>query len=1104
LALALKKIAGKSEPSEGKEARTYSRRIQMALIINHNMTAQNAARNLSTIYDRLSTSVQRLSSGLRINSAADDAAGLAIREMMRADIATMNQGIRNTADAISMIQTADGALGVIDEKLVRMKELAEQAATGTYTTAQREIINSEYQAMAAEIDRIATATDFNGIKLLDGSVTNQHSGQGLKIHFGVSNDQAEDYYFVNIGDSRATSSTGLRIGGDAKNDIWGQGAAGSGPLAGPGCCTAGYESLDGAAGFISGQTFSYGYNWDWTEDNDAALLSGKYLAGRYTVSGTDSLQDLINKVNAGTQSRVGVQIGSAAAFQERISAGGTVAVCVGDEAYFWGSEAVARGGEEFTSSYIFTYTNDEFENNTADGGNLWATGSLMTLLNGDTLSLSQEVFGSYDAAAGQAALANALAAMTNGGLLLTSAGQAATAVVTLASLGITATSMPQGSANFSTGIYNLGNGRWTNSAGLAQALGFNGYEVTFEVTARGYTSAAAVVTYTGSDVDALPYNYSSGTNTTTLVSAGIWFNGTNYTTDRGLANQLGWTEMVAIVSAMQTSNVNANTLANNAFINSLAGFVSDGTNSANFETGVYVDTQGRWTTSATVANTLGGFQEVTLNLQSAMATTTGITMDAELSTGGLISARAAGGISYPVAAGAMLTFNLWTSGIMWTDDASVASQLGFNQVSFNAAANIADAADLLAEFTTAVTPGAYTQKATGVTPSTSTAEAAAQLLGKVGSSHNTRIYALGDDFTTMANKINTEAGNLGLANEVTGFEPRGLGAGDPTYDNLDAALNGLDSRIGTTALTTFNGPTVLPADIDSTEGAGMIEIVEGAIDSSKDIFQVASNSGDVSLFTARALASAINANVNSQFWAMIGSGASSGTVYVFTKEGGNFNDLLACDVAGSDENSRLALDYVGFENQETGNFNNSGTTFSLGGQHWATMKPTQTKASLGNEVWNVTLNGRDVGDQRDIWIANAGEIETPNLFDSIINGMDRNSFVEIQNAADGPWKGAEVRTQSAAQEALDAITEAINTKDKIRADLGALQNRLENTMTNLTVQAENLQAAESRISDVDVALEMTEFTRNNVLAQAATSMLAQANSLSQLALSLIG
>ena len=195
----------------------------MAITINSNGMAANTARNLSATYGKLSTNIQRLSTGLRVNSAADDAAGLAIREMMRADITATQQGIRNAADAISMIQTADGALGVIDEKLTRMKELAEQAATGTYTTVQRDIINSEYQAMAAEIDRIANATNFNGIKLLDGSVSNQHGGQGIKIHFGTSNNAAEDYYFINIGDARATSSTGLRVGGDAKNDIWGQG-----------------------------------------------------------------------------------------------------------------------------------------------------------------------------------------------------------------------------------------------------------------------------------------------------------------------------------------------------------------------------------------------------------------------------------------------------------------------------------------------------------------------------------------------------------------------------------------------------------------------------------------------------------------------------------------------------------------------------------------------------------------------------------------------------------------------------------------------------------------------------------------------------------------
>jgi flagellin-like hook-associated protein FlgL len=224
---------------------------------------------------------------------------------------------------------------------------------------------------------------------------------------------------------------------------------------------------------------------------------------------------------------------------------------------------------------------------------------------------------------------------------------------------------------------------------------------------------------------------------------------------------------------------------------------------------------------------------------------------------------------------------------------------------------------------------------------------------------------------------------------------------------------------------------------------------------------------------------------------------------VFTKDGGDFNDLLACDVAGPDDASREGLLAVQFENVADAEMHEAGTSFSLGGEFWAKMKPTQSQENLGNQVWNVTLEGRDVGDQRDIWIANELDLDTPSLTAGVINGMDRNSFVEIQNADDGPWKGAEVRTQSAAQEALDAITESINTKDKIRADLGALQNRLQNTMTNLTIQSENLQASESRISDVDVAKEMTEFTRNNVLSQAATSMLAQANSLSQLALSLL-
>ena len=183
----------------------------MSLVINHNLAALNASRNLNEHYSRLSRSTQRLSSGLRVNSAADDAAGLAIRELQRAEIATLRQGARNAADAISLIQTADGALQVIDEKLIRMKELAEQAATGTYDSTQRLMIESEYQAMASEITRIANATAFNGVKLIDGTLSGRHNGSQLKstgelkIHFGPGNSSSEDYYYIEIGSSTASS-----------------------------------------------------------------------------------------------------------------------------------------------------------------------------------------------------------------------------------------------------------------------------------------------------------------------------------------------------------------------------------------------------------------------------------------------------------------------------------------------------------------------------------------------------------------------------------------------------------------------------------------------------------------------------------------------------------------------------------------------------------------------------------------------------------------------------------------------------------------------------------------------------------------------------------
>jgi flagellin len=152
------------------------------LAIKNNLMAANAARHLGMSYDALAKSVERLSSGLRINSAKDDAAGLAVRELMRADIAVLQQGSRNAMDGISLVQVAEGGMQTINDLLVRMKQLAEQAGTGTYSSAQRSIMDNEFGELADEIERIAGAAKFNGTSML-----NSASGS-ISVMFGGSSD----------------------------------------------------------------------------------------------------------------------------------------------------------------------------------------------------------------------------------------------------------------------------------------------------------------------------------------------------------------------------------------------------------------------------------------------------------------------------------------------------------------------------------------------------------------------------------------------------------------------------------------------------------------------------------------------------------------------------------------------------------------------------------------------------------------------------------------------------------------------------------------------------------------------------------------------------
>jgi flagellin len=158
----------------------------MAAVINTNIASLNTQRNLSMSQSGLNTSIQRLSSGLRVNSSKDDAAGLAIATRMDSQVRGMNVAIRNSNDAISFAQTAEGGLSKVTDALQRMRELAVQSANGTNTSGDRANLDAEFQQLSAEVTRIGTATKFNGTAVFGGSATTFQIGADSADTLSVS------------------------------------------------------------------------------------------------------------------------------------------------------------------------------------------------------------------------------------------------------------------------------------------------------------------------------------------------------------------------------------------------------------------------------------------------------------------------------------------------------------------------------------------------------------------------------------------------------------------------------------------------------------------------------------------------------------------------------------------------------------------------------------------------------------------------------------------------------------------------------------------------------------------------------------------------------
>ncbi len=179
----------------------------MGIRINTNVASINAQRHLYNASVDFNKSMEKLSSGLRINRASDDAAGLAISEGLKSDIRALDQASRNAADGVSLTQTAEGALDEVSNILLRMKELTEQSLNGTLGDSERGYLDSEYTALQGEIDRIAQSTEFNGIHLLDSTGTN------VNIQVGIGT-QGYDSIAVDLSTNRDSATLGVSTGID--------------------------------------------------------------------------------------------------------------------------------------------------------------------------------------------------------------------------------------------------------------------------------------------------------------------------------------------------------------------------------------------------------------------------------------------------------------------------------------------------------------------------------------------------------------------------------------------------------------------------------------------------------------------------------------------------------------------------------------------------------------------------------------------------------------------------------------------------------------------------------------------------------------------------
>ncbi|WP_108124477.1 flagellin [Saccharospirillum mangrovi] len=1015
----------------------------MPQIINTNIASLNAQRNLNTSQDANSTALQRLSSGLRINSAKDDAAGLAISTRFESQTKGLNVAIRNAGDGISLAQTAEGALGAMTENLQRIRELAVQASNETNSESDRIALQQEVDQLIEEITRTAEETNFNGRNLLDGSFNGT---------FQVG---------ANAGDVVNISISELTAGKLGASDTVGVSAVGSdqalsnGDLIINGVPIPPSKAEDDTSSFAEADTSSIAkaaaINSVSDETGVKAYVTENVAAGSEMEDGT---------AVSGTITLNGVEIEI-----QTTSSADTTRASVAEAINAFAEQTGVRAVNSGTSANGVTLVAEDGRNITVDLGTLTTAqtglaandtyqGGYTLVANGDV----DEIVISGGDGTGGGNLANA--GLTAGTYQRGAAQLASTSTSTTSGVGFQTNTVM--SALGSDGIFGLSGGMFTSdlAAGMTGTSGLAVYGTVAEVITVTVGGNSAVMTYSsidmGADTLAAAINAAGSGSVEVSAETRVDLTFAGYTS-AGFAT----TGTIQIRDTQSTGALLGTlSIASGQTVEQLAGAI----NAAFTSIVATFDTTGSISLTDVDGNTLAFF--------ATAAFGNAVTADF-LSATGTVSATVADIADTNVRYG----FG-YIKDVDVTDGDVSQIQISSNRMADTSTAN-------LSTFLTRGTAGV--------------ASPVNALLIDVASS----TYGL-ENGDLLINGVSIDAADplTDTASAKKASDGSNIQSADKTKSGIAiaAAINKVSEETGVTA--TVNATKVVGSDENTDANVTAAQAIYGAGDAGKIyingvdlgvISLVDDGSGGIDLERSRQAAIDL---INQK----------SGLTGVTAEDNGESITLIAAD----GRNVSVAIDN---DNHNNGVADPSDTGFGaligldsaldgIGEADIGTAGPSNVVGDRGDTsegvayettYATVTLNSAK---GIDISAGTGGKDELEDLGFTVGN---------FGGGTDGAFlKDLDITTFEGAQEAINAIDNALDTVASQRAALGAIQNRFESTVSNLQITAENLTAANSRIRDADFAAETAELSRTQVLQQAGISILAQANQRPQQVLSLLG